>query len=61
MTIISTIGPASCSTALLSSLRDAGVEVFRINLSHASVEDIHAYWKLVQEFNLRIALDIEGP
>ncbi len=36
--LVATIGPASQSLEMLDKLFDAGVDVFRINMSHASHE-----------------------
>lgn len=58
--IISTIGPSSSSRDSLAGLRDAGVDVFRVNMSHASIEDIEKYWTLGTELGITIALDTEG-
>lgn len=60
MKIISTIGPACDSKEALIGLRDAGVDVFRINMSHATLDDISKYWHIGQELGITIALDTEG-
>ena len=36
--IVATIGPASDSVSAISDLLYAGVDVFRINLSHGKIE-----------------------
>ena len=36
--IIATLGPATDSPAMLAALIDAGVNVFRLNMSHAKHE-----------------------
>jgi len=60
MKIISTIGPSCSSSDILQALKSAGVDVFRINLSHASLDDIEVYWKIGSDLGLRIAIDTEG-
>ena len=37
--ILATIGPASIDKLILQRLDSAGVDIFRINLSHTKVED----------------------
>ena len=38
--IVATIGPASSSRSMLSKLISSGVDVFRINFSHASHKEV---------------------
>ena len=38
--IITTLGPASSSPKIIQNLIEAGTDVFRINLSHSSIEEI---------------------
>ena len=37
--VVSTLGPASFSSAMIRTLVETGVDVFRINMSHAAVSD----------------------
>ena len=37
--IIATLGPASTSPSKIEGMLNAGADVFRINLSHASIDD----------------------
>jgi len=39
--IVATLGPASESPAVLAGLLQAGVDVFRLNMSHGTREDHH--------------------
>src|SRR5208337_1195542 len=41
--IIATIGPSSCDPAQLEKLVNAGADVFRINMSHSSHDDMRTY------------------
>jgi len=36
--IIATVGPASAEAGILKDLLDAGVDVFRLNFSHGTIE-----------------------
>ena len=47
--IVATVGPASASKSMLSKLISSGVDVFRINFSHASHDEVK-----------RIVKDIKG-
>jgi len=65
--IIATLGPASSSKDVLRQLIEAGVDVFRLNFSHASYESLIAVIKLIRELNeeldVHVALlaDLQGP
>ena len=50
--IIATLGPASSSKTMMSRLISSGVDVFRINFSHAKHEDVER--KVSDIKNLRI-------
>jgi pyruvate kinase len=65
--IVATVGPACCQPAQLAALVRAGVDVFRLNMAHASpdeqqrhVDNIHA---LSEEIDKPIAIlvDLAGP
>ena len=47
--IVATIGPASDSVSAISDLLYAGVDVFRINLSHGEIEENLARLRRVRE------------
>jgi pyruvate kinase len=65
--IVATLGPASCEPEMLGRLFEAGADVFRINMSHASHdamrERIRMIRALEQRFKRPIAvlLDLQGP
>jgi pyruvate kinase len=65
--IIATIGPATASAAMLKKLIFAGVDVFRLNFSHADydefdriIKDIHSLNKKL-ETHVAILADLQGP
>ncbi len=58
--IIATIGPSCQSLDLLLKMKKSGVEIFRVNMSHSSIDDLIKFAKLGKENNLRIGLDTEG-
>ncbi len=65
--IIATLGPASADGAVLAELFRAGVDVFRINMSHASHDDMRERVRMIRaleaEFGrpIGILLDLQGP
>jgi pyruvate kinase len=65
--IIATLGPATSDHAMLASLFQAGVDVFRINMSHASHDDMRERVRMIRalekEFDrpIGILLDLQGP
>ena len=65
--IVATIGPACSSRSMLSKLISSGVDVFRINFSHAThveVKKLVSYIKdLRQEHNKHVTIlgDLQGP
>lgn len=65
--ILATLGPATNTKAILSDLVDAGVNVFRINFSHADYENVKARINDIREINkekgLNVAVlaDLQGP
>ena len=58
--IIATIGPSCNSLDALIKLKNAGVTVFRVNMSHSSIEDLKKFGKIGIKHNIRIGLDTEG-
>ncbi len=58
--IIATIGPKCNSKDFLLKLKDAGVDIFRVNMSHSSIEDLKLYSRLGLENNIEIGIDTEG-
>lgn len=65
--IIATIGPKSEAPEKLLALIEAGVDIIRINFSHATYEQYKRIKKLINDFNktserkIRILLDLQGP
>jgi pyruvate kinase len=65
--ILATLGPASSSSEMIEKLYDAGVDVFRINMSHTSHEhlrELHDRIRSIEEKRGRpigILADLQGP
>ena len=65
--IVATIGPVSNSRAMLKKLMVAGVDVFRVNFSHASYKEIKAcvdhVRSLSESLNIHASIlgDLQGP
>lgn len=63
--IVTTLGPVSSSEEMLKKLRDQGVDVFRINMSHASKEgkEVKELFNRIRKVTpeLAILIDIQGP
>ena len=59
-TLIATIGPSCDSLECLLELKKAGVDIFRVNMSHSTIEELKKYSKIGLENNIRIGLDTEG-
>jgi len=65
--IVATLGPASSERPMLKKLINAGVDVFRVNFSHASytetIETIKNIRELSVELNIHASVlgDLQGP
>ena len=65
--IVATLGPASSERPMLKKLMNAGVDVFRVNFSHASytetIETIKNIRELSVELNIHASVlgDLQGP
>jgi len=65
--IVATLGPATSKKEVLKEMLDAGVNIFRINFSHASYDDVKERVKMIRElnkeygFNVGILGDLQGP
>lgn len=65
--IVATLGPACSSREILKEMILAGVNVFRINFSHADYEDVRSKILLIRSLNEELGLntailgDLQGP
>ena len=65
--IVATLGPATDSKEILTNLAQEGVNVFRINFSHADYDNVKKTVKTIREineengFNVAILADLQGP
>ena len=65
--IIATLGPASSSKTMMSKLISSGVDVFRVNFSHANHEDVERIVTDIKSLRLKhnkhvsILGDLQGP
>jgi len=65
--IVATLGPACSTKPVLKDMIDAGVNVFRINFSHADYTDVKARIDMIRElndefgYNTAILADLQGP
>jgi pyruvate kinase len=65
--IVATMGPASCEPAIVYALVGAGVNVFRINMSHATHEQFSSWTRTIRDAERRVGgtisilADLQGP
>ncbi|MGC6437868.1 MAG: pyruvate kinase [Flavobacteriaceae bacterium] len=65
--IVATLGPAVSSKEMLLDMVAAGVNVFRINFSHADYDDVRQRIKYIRDinkehgYNAAILADLQGP
>lgn len=65
--IVATLGPACSKREVLKDMILAGVNVFRINFSHANYDDVKEKIQIIRELNLdtgkntAILADLQGP
>ena len=61
--IVSTLGPSSSSKAMLKSLIDAGVDIFRLNFSHGTHDEKRELVKRIRRIDRYVGIlaDIQGP
>ena len=65
--IIATIGPSSSSSKTMEKMMLEGVDVFRINFSHAKHNEVKKTIKLIREIDKKLSLntaiiaDLQGP
>jgi len=65
--IVATLGPATSTKDVLKGMLEEGVNVFRINFSHADYDDVTERIKMIRELNeefgftAAILADLQGP
>ena len=65
--IVATLGPATSTKKVLKDMLDEGVNVFRINFSHANYSDVKERIAMIRElneehgYNAAILADLQGP
>ncbi len=65
--IVATLGPACSTKEVIKKMIDAGVNVFRVNFSHADYEDVKGRIDIIRELNdefgytTAILADLQGP
>lgn len=65
--IVATLGPATSKKEVLKKMIEAGVDVFRINFSHADYNDVKERINMIRELNeemeiyTAILADLQGP
>lgn len=65
--IVATLGPASSDIETIRALFEAGADVFRLNMSHGSHEDIRARHDMIRQIEadcgrpIAILADLQGP
>ena len=65
--IVATLGPASSDYETIRALFDAGADVFRLNMSHGTHEDISSRHEIIRQIEretgrpIAILADLQGP
>ena len=65
--IVATLGPATSTKEVLGEMIRAGVDVFRINFSHADYSDVKERIGMIRELNAEMGVntsilaDLQGP
>jgi len=65
--IVATLGPATSTKKVLKEMLESGVNIFRVNFSHANYTDVEERIKMIRElnekynFNAGILGDLQGP
>ena len=65
--IVATLGPACSTKEIIKKMMEAGVDVFRINFSHADYTDVAERIRIIREINeeegftTAILADLQGP
>ena len=65
--IVATLGPSSNDYAMIRALHEAGADVFRLNMSHGTHDDIRARHEIIRQIEkdldspIAILADLQGP
>lgn len=65
--VVATLGPACSTKEVIKKMMEAGVDVFRINFSHADYTDVSERIRIIRELNdeygftTAILADLQGP
>lgn len=65
--IVATLGPASSSRETIKAMMESGVNVFRINFSHADYDDVLERINIIRSLNVELGFhvailaDLQGP
>jgi pyruvate kinase len=65
--IVATLGPATSKREVLKAMIESGVDVFRINFSHADYEDVSKRVEMIRSLNEEMGMytailaDLQGP
>jgi len=65
--IVATLGPSTSKREVLKEMMEAGVDVFRINFSHADYKDVETRVQMIRELREELGLytailaDLQGP
>ena len=65
--IVSTLGPSTTKPEVIHQMIKEGVDVFRINFSHADYEDVKEKIAIIRalseqhKYNTSILADLQGP
>ena len=59
--ILTTLGPVSLNSEIIKKLSDRGVDYFRINMSHTSIDELKQHIETIRKFSdTPICIDSEG-
>ncbi|MEO1689459.1 MAG: pyruvate kinase, partial [Pseudomonadota bacterium] len=65
--IVATLGPASTDREMILALFEAGADVFRLNMSHGTHEEIALRYRAIREIEhqterpIAVLADLQGP